>query len=306
MVSSKCSCSLSPLLLCLCLLKRNQVSNLDQTAVTNRALARINMTIVLSADTAWPVMPYVCHLSCGRTLAGQHFAVFILYPWVFFVLFKAATTSVIFSLSVWLYHPSVAWNEICVCSCQCICALLYLHSRNASNPPNSSRRTKHTTAAVVPLAPVSQGAVNQEKDTRSGGGGEHNIGHGCPKRAKRSPETVCTVTKLTGKASANRWYPKIPWLSLDHHASLSHLFSSHGSSINSSNSRDLLIPLWKILYDWNNIQFTEQSAIRTWLKIDTSHTINESDFWICMTQHGQLTLNKTSTGRGSFSSNQLS
>lgn len=53
--------------------ERNQVSNLDQTAVTNRTLARVNMTIVLSADTAWPVVPHVCHLSRGRTLAVQLF-----------------------------------------------------------------------------------------------------------------------------------------------------------------------------------------------------------------------------------------
>lgn len=34
--------------------EKKQVSNLDQTAVTNHTLARVNMTIVLSADTAWP------------------------------------------------------------------------------------------------------------------------------------------------------------------------------------------------------------------------------------------------------------
>lgn len=92
MVSSKCSCSLSPLLWCLCLLKRNQVSNLDQTAVTKRTLAQINMTIVLSADAAWPVVPHVYQLSCERTLAAWLFISFLFccfhfVPLGFFVLF---------------------------------------------------------------------------------------------------------------------------------------------------------------------------------------------------------------------------
>lgn len=35
--------------------------------VTNCTLARVKMTIVLSADAGWPVTPHVCTVLCGRT-----------------------------------------------------------------------------------------------------------------------------------------------------------------------------------------------------------------------------------------------
>lgn len=59
MVSSKCSCNLCPLLFFLCLLKRHRALNLDQTTVTIQTLVQVNMTIVLSAHTAWTVVSHV-------------------------------------------------------------------------------------------------------------------------------------------------------------------------------------------------------------------------------------------------------
>lgn len=85
--------------------------------------------------------------------------------------------------------------------------LLYLHSRNASTPPKPSRSTRQTTAAVVLLLSVSQGAVNQGKT-----GNEENTQEK-KKRKNRGHltwlllegrEVSCnnffTITKLTGTA----------------------------------------------------------------------------------------------------------
>lgn len=62
MVSSKCSCSLSPLLLCLCRLK-------GKKSVQFRSNSRDKLNSGLSkhdsgfVDAAWPVMPHVCLFS---------------------------------------------------------------------------------------------------------------------------------------------------------------------------------------------------------------------------------------------------
>jgi len=80
--------------------------------------------------------------------------------------------SVILSLSAYTAlfsehrRKNMSFESVPPCVCVCVCALLYLHSTNASPPPNSSSRTGHTTAAVVPLPSVSQGAVGQGKDNR--------------------------------------------------------------------------------------------------------------------------------------------
>lgn len=65
-----------------------------------------------------------------------------------------------------LHRQNIAWNEICACAWQRLCDLQHLHSRNVSTPPNSNRRMRHATAAVVPLPSVSQGAVMQKEEGR--------------------------------------------------------------------------------------------------------------------------------------------
>lgn len=94
-----------------------------------------------------------------------------------------------------------------------ICALLYLHSINASSPPNSSsRRTRHTTAAVVPLPSVLQGAVIQEKrHPMRRRKKKHKLSDMAALEGQKGLlQYVCTVTKLTGTARAYRRSPKIP------------------------------------------------------------------------------------------------
>lgn len=157
------------------------------------------------------------------------FCCFILYHHLFFFSLsfsKASTTSVLFSRCIWLYQLSIAWNEICACVCQWLCALPYLHSRNASTPPKLSRSRRQTTAAVALLFSVSQGAVNQEKTADERRNKEKqtqrnrkNRGHLAWLFLEGPLQQLHTVTKLTGTPRDNRRHPKIPWLSLDHHAS---------------------------------------------------------------------------------------
>lgn len=71
MVSSKCSCSLSPLLLCLCLLKRNQVSNLDQTPADRP------YTGLIKRDNCFvSTQTLACHASCVSLLMWEDYGEF--------------------------------------------------------------------------------------------------------------------------------------------------------------------------------------------------------------------------------------
>lgn len=194
-------------------------------------------------------MPHVCHFSCGRTI--ENFV-----PFAFSSSFKA---------------DSIAWNEICVCAC-CWCILLYLHSRNASTPPNNSRRTRHTTAAVVPLPSVSHGAVIREKDTQWGGKKTKQVmWHGCPKWPHL--QYICTVTKVTRAIRFN----SLACLAAVVAAAVVMIYWSHcGKSFTTETPAV--------------IQCTEQSAIGTQFNIDTRHKgMRESHFLISRTQHSELT-----------------
>lgn len=266
--------------------------------------------------------PYVSHVVWEDSGCVASYC-FHLVPSVFFLSsFKAVTTSVLFSLGIWFYDQTKAWNEICACACHCLCAILYHHSRNASTPPSSSRRTRHTTAAVVPLPSVSQGAVKSVKDNEMRGQKKTNpkktvIWHGCSKMPQKvhcnksvQPLNWLEEQELTGGFLK---YPDCLWIITPRgryeELHLSRLFSSSSSSGGS----DLLIALRKILYHWNTTSDTiHRTKYNQWGmgQIDTSHSIKESDFWISMTQHRELTLNKMlmmiKWCLATFSSNQLS
>lgn len=213
MVSSKCSCSLTPLLARLCLLKekRNQMSNLDRTN-HDKLYNGSRKTCQLFCQQAHPGLS--CLMCVTSHVGGQ-----LCYSLLFSLLYLSVFFKAVLFLRVWLHHQSRPWNEICVCACQriYICALLYLHSINASSPPNSSsRRTRHTTAAVVPLPSVLQGAVIQEKrHPMRRRKKKHKLSDMAALEGQKGLlQYVCTVTKLTGTARAYRRSPKIPWLSL--------------------------------------------------------------------------------------------
>lgn len=274
--------------------------------VTNCTLARVKMTIVLSADAGWLVMPHVCTVLCGRTPC--HILLFHSVPSPFFFplsFSKASTTSVLFSRCIWLYQLSIAWNEICACVCQWLCALPYLHSRNASTPPKLSRSRRQTTAAVALLFSVSQGAVNQEKTADERRNKEKqtqrnkkNRGHlawlfleGKKVPCNNSTQSLNWLEHqgITGGILKN---PDCRWIIMPlgryEELHLSCLFSSSGSGSGSSVGSDLLIALWKILYHWNTtgdtIHRTEQKRNQDTASIDTMHYVQESDSLISMTQ----------------------
>lgn len=187
------------------------MSNLDRTN-HDKPYNGSRKTCQLFCQQAHPGLS--CLMCVTSHVGGQ-----LCYSLLFSLLYLSVFFKAVLFLRVWLHHQSRPWNEICVCACQriYICALLYLHSINASSPPNSSsRRTRHTTAAVVPLPSVLQGAVIQEKrHPMRRRKKKHKLSDMAALEGQKGLlQYVCTVTKLTGTARAYRRSPKIPWLSL--------------------------------------------------------------------------------------------
>lgn len=201
-------------LLCCCACvswKESQVSNSDQTAATNRALARLNVTIVLSADTHRPVMPCVRHFSCGRTLTMLHFVVFILFP--FFVLLKQLLPV---SMALSPEH-SLKW-DLCLRLPVCMCITVPPQQKCQHSPKQQQEEDETHHSSCCPSALFLTWCCQRGK-RHPMRGKKHTSSDMAALKGQKGPlQYICAVAKRTGTARANRRNPKIPCLSSDHHA----------------------------------------------------------------------------------------